>query len=384
MIHSGIQRASSAKSIAEALAPMETPIRISRLLKELSAQAFDGLLVTSPVNIRYLTGFSGSAGLLLVSAEHTVLTSDGRYGDQMREELEQAGTAGVIDEVVIGSIRDQQEAIIRAAAILSKVGLEASQVSWAQARLWKQMLSGSEVLPSDGVVERLRLIKDAGEIARIARAASIADEALSRVLPLLKSGATEREVAAALDHEMRLLGASASAFETIVAAGVDGAKPHARPGSRRIVPGEPVVIDFGAVMDGYRSDMTRTFCVGPPADPVVERMLQVVLESQQAGVQAVAPGVQARTVDATCRQIIAAAGWGEAFSHGTGHGVGLDIHEAPAVGATVADILDPGTVVTVEPGVYLAGIGGVRIEDTLEVTADGRRTLTEFPKDCLI
>jgi Xaa-Pro aminopeptidase len=180
---------------------------------------------------------------------------------------------------------------------------------------------------------------------------------------------------------MRRLGAEDRAFETIVASGPNAAKPHARPSTRTIVEGDPVVVDFGAVFEGYRSDMTRTFCVGGDPRVTLARVFEVVGQAQAAGVAAVRAGVAAGDVDKACRDFIAAAGWKDAFEHGTGHGVGLDIHEAPAVGPGSTAILAPDVVVTVEPGVYLAGIGGVRVEDTVVVTADGCHTLTRFPKD---
>jgi Xaa-Pro aminopeptidase len=222
------------------------------------------------------------------------------------------------------------------------------------------------------------------------RAAGIADAALAELLPRLSEAAvdggalTESEFAADLDHAMRRRGAEESAFETIVASGENSAKPHARPGPRRIRRGDAVVIDFGATFDGYRSDMTRTFFVGEPPDDELAKVWTVVSESQQAGVDQVGPGVAAAAVDSACRQLIAEAGWGERFEHGTGHGVGLDIHEAPAVGPGSTAILEAGTVVTVEPGVYLPGRGGVRIEDTLVVTDRGSRSLTRFPKEVAV
>jgi Xaa-Pro aminopeptidase len=198
---------------------------------------------------------------------------------------------------------------------------------------------------------------------------------------LLGEGRREDEVALALDSAMRRLGAEDRAFETIVASGPNAAKPHARPTTRAVAHGDPVVIDFGAIFDGYRSDMTRTFCVGAPPSGTLARVFAVVGAAQAAGVAVVRAGVGTGEVDRACRDLIAEAGWAEAFEHGTGHGVGLDIHEAPAVGPGSTAILAPGVVVTVEPGVYLPGVGGVRIEDTVVVTEDGSRTLTEFPKD---
>ena len=183
---------------------------------------------------------------------------------------------------------------------------------------------------------------------------------------------------------LRRRGAEDRAFETIVASGPNSAKPHARPGRRAIGPGDPVVVDFGAMVDGYRSDMTRTFCVGGEPAGTLADVFTVVAASQRAGVAAVVPGRLAGEVDAACREVIAGAGWAERFEHGTGHGVGLDIHEGPAVGGGSTAILAPGTVVTVEPGVYLPDLGGVRIEDTLVVTPEGSRPLTRFPKEVAV
>jgi Xaa-Pro aminopeptidase len=232
-----------------------------------------------------------------------------------------------------------------------------------------------------GLVEALRRVKDPGEVDRIAAAAAIADAALAAVRPLLAQGCTEQEFSLALDTEMRRGGAQGPSFETICAAGPNAAKPHHRPSNRTIHAGEPVVVDFGAVVDGYCSDMTRTVWVGDLVDPVLRRVVEVVHASQAAGVAAAAAGVTCRAVDRACREVVKEAGWGEYFVHGTGHGVGLDVHEAPAVSATSPDTLAAGHVVTVEPGVYLPGLGGVRIEDTLVVTERGSRTLTSTPKE---
>ncbi len=237
-------------------------------------------------------------------------------------------------------------------------------------------------MPTIGLVESLRRVKDAGELARLQAAATIADAALAGVRPLMEDAPTEAAFGLALDTEMRRLGASGPSFETIVASGPNGAMPHHRPDGRRIAPGEPVVLDFGATVDGYCSDMTRTVWVGELGDADLQRAVEVVAESQAAGVATVAPGVACADVDRACRSVIAAAGWEERFVHGTGHGVGLDIHEAPSVAATSTDTLAGGHVVTVEPGVYLPGLGGVRIEDTVVVDDDGGcYPLTLTPKD---
>ena len=348
----------------------------------------DAFLVTTSANLRWLTGFTGSAGLLLVGPERALLATDGRYRTQAAEQLAAAGVADEV-ELAIGGVAAQREALIGAAAGAVAVGLEAADVTWSAATSWGSLLAPLPVVPTQGVVEGLRVVKEDGEVVRMERAAAIADAALGSVLPLLagvRDGRvlTEAAFAAALDHAMRLAGAEDRAFETIVASGENSAKPHARPGGRVIGLGDPVVVDFGAIFDGYRSDMTRTFCVGGAPTGELATVFDVVAASQAAGVAAVAPGVAAGDVDKVCRDRIAEAGWAERFEHGTGHGVGLDIHEGPAVGAGSTAILLPGTVVTVEPGVYLPAVGGVRIEDTLVVTPTGSRPLTRFPKEVAV
>jgi Xaa-Pro aminopeptidase len=254
-------------------------------------------------------------------------------------------------------------------------------VTWAGQRVWAELLSGSDLVPTANAVEALREVKDAAEIARMERAAAIADAALYEVLPLLSQDVTEELFALELDTAMRRGGAESVAFETIVAAGENSAKPHHRPGARKVRRGDPVVVDFGATYEGYRSDMTRTFCVGAEPEGDMARVFSVVGASQAAGAAAVRPGVATKDIDDVCRAIINDAGWADRFEHGTGHGVGLDIHEAPTVSQLGTAILAPGFVVTVEPGVYLPGTGGVRVEDTLVVTEDGSRALTRFTKD---
>jgi Xaa-Pro aminopeptidase len=265
-----------------------------------------------------------------------------------------------------------------------RLGLEAHGVTWAQQRAFAgEWFPDAEMVPTEHLVEELRRVKEPAEVARIHAACAIADEALAVVAPRLADRPSERDVALWLELEMRDRGAAGTSFDPIVASGPNGAKPHARPTDRRIEPGEPVVIDFGCIMDGYCSDMTRTLSVGDPG-PDARRVYEVVREAQQTGRDAVAAGADCARVDKACRDVIDAAGWGDAFVHGTGHGVGLEIHEAPRVAATARDTLARGYVVTVEPGVYLPGVGGVRIEDTVVVTDDGADVLTGFSKDFLL
>ncbi len=364
------------------LPPLSVAGRLERLRARFDEAGVEALVVTELANVRYLTGFTGSAGVLAVSAEGALLTTDGRYRTQSAQ---QVSASGAPVEISIGAATAQREAVRALVGGAGRVGLEADSVSWLASRRWTELLEGCEVVATTGVVEALREVKDEGEVARMARAAAIADAALAEVLPLLAGveaeGPTEEVFALALDTAMRRGGAESTAFETIVAAGENSAKPHHRPTDRPIRRGDPVVVDFGATFEGYRSDMTRTFCIGGEPTGELARVFEVVRRSQAAGVAAVRPGVGAKEVDDVCRTVIAEAGWADAFEHGTGHGVGLDIHEAPTVSQLGTAILSPGVVVTVEPGVYLPGVGGVRIEDTLVVTDGGSRALTTFTKD---
>ncbi len=363
------------------LPPVAVGDRIDRLRALVGAAGSQALLVTHLTNVRYLTGFTGSAGLLLVEQDAAVLVTDGRYEEQAPEQL--AAAAAPV-EVAIGRTEGDQRALVQAACRgTGPLALEVDHVSWAdQRRYGADWFPGTELVPASGLVEQLRAVKDPTEVARIEGACRIADTALATVLPQLDERPTERAFGLALDDAMRRQGADDRSFETIVASGPNGSRPHHRPGDRMIETGDLLVVDFGALLEGYHSDMTRTIAVGglDTLDSTQRRMLEVVTEAQAAGVAAVRPGVSTSDVDAACREVIAEAGWAEAFVHGTGHGVGLDIHEDPRLSWTGTATLADGHVVTVEPGVYLPGHGGVRIEDTVVVTESGSRTLTRAPK----
>jgi Xaa-Pro aminopeptidase len=352
-----------------------------RALLEDGENACDALLVTKLVNIRYLTGFTGSAGMLLVLPDELVLITDGRYREQASEQL---AAAGIEAQLRIGLSMAGQYEILGTAATGLRLGLEAHAVSWADERAMASthLLLVKELVPTTGLVESLRAVKDDGEVARVEAAATIATAALTNVRDLLDEHPTENDFGLAIDTEIRRLGAEGTSFDTIVGSGPNGAKPHHRAAgsSRHIGEGELVVIDYGALVDGYCSDMTRTVTTGEPS-PTQQRMLDVVREAQQAGVAVVRAGATAVQVDESCRAVIREAGWGDEFSHGTGHGVGLEIHEDPRVTWSSTATLAAGHVVTVEPGVYLPEHGGVRIEDTVVVTADGCRPLTHASKD---
>ncbi len=360
---------------------MEVAGRVDRVRRVLADAGCDSLLVTKLVNVRYLTGFTGSAGLLLVLADDLLLITDGRYEEQATEQLAHAGVDATL-RIVLSAVGQYE--LVAAATRGARLGVEAHAVSWA---LHRSMVDTylpdvGALVSTEGLVEGLRIVKDAGEVARIEAAATVASAALAAVSPLLFDRPTENDVGLALDSEIRRLGAEGNSFETIVGSGPNGAKPHHRAaGSRRTIDvGDLVVFDFGAMVDGYCSDMTRTACIGEPTQ-TQRRMLEVVTEAQANGVREVRAGVETTAVDAACRDLIASAGWHDAFTHGTGHGVGLEIHEDPRVSWSAAATLAAGHVVTVEPGVYLPDHGGVRIEDTVVVTANGCRSLTHFPKE---
>ncbi|MET0894869.1 MAG: Xaa-Pro peptidase family protein [Acidimicrobiia bacterium] len=365
----------------DSLPTMDVGSRAARLREVLARESLDALVVTHLPNVRYLTGFTGSAAMVVVTRDTLTFTTDGRYRTQSAEQLD---AAGVQAEIEIGATQaDQRVILARAVDADARVGLEAHAVSWSLQRAFAESFVDRELVPTSDLVEALRQIKEPGEVARIHAACSIADDALAALLPTLADGPTERDFALDLEVEMRRRGASGNSFDPIVASGPNAAKPHARPSARRVERGELVVIDFGCIVDGYCSDMTRTVSVGDPG-PDARRIWDVVRASQEAGRVAVRAGVECAAVDAACRDVIADAGWADAFVHSTGHGVGLEIHESPRVASTARDTLAPGSVVTVEPGVYLPGVGGVRIEDTVVVTADGSDPLTAFPKELVL
>ncbi len=365
--------------------------RRDNLRAQIAAAGLDAMLITDLINVRYLSGFSGSNGALLVFADERgpVLATDGRYRTQAAE---QAPDLEVAIERAVG-----RYLVGRAAeAAVGKLGFESNVVTVdgfdALTGELAERGANTELVRAAGTVEALREVKDAGEVALLRLACEAADAALADLLERggLRPGRTEREVSRELESLMLDHGADAISFDTIVAAGPNSAIPHHRPTDAVLADGDFVKIDFGALVAGYHSDMTRTFVLGRAAEWQLE-IYQLVVEAQRAGREALKPGANLREVDAAARQLIADAGYGEQFGHGLGHGVGLQIHEAPGIGATSAGTLLAGSVVTVEPGVYLPGRGGVRIEDTL-VVADGRshtagktpELLTRFPKELAI
>jgi Xaa-Pro aminopeptidase len=342
------------------------------------------MLVTDLINVRYLSGFTGSNGALLVFADDRgpVLATDGRYRTQAAE---QAPDLEVAIERAVGRYLAGRAAD----AAVGKLGFESNVVTVdgfdALTGEIEEHNGFTELVRAAGTVEALREVKDAGEVALLRLACEAADAALAELVARggLRPGRTEREVSRDLESLMLDHGADAISFETIVAAGPNSAIPHHRPTDAALADGDFVKIDFGALVAGYHSDMTRTFVLGKAADWQLE-IYQLVAEAQRAGREALKPGADLREVDGAARRLIADAGYGELFGHGLGHGVGLQIHEAPGIGATSSGTLLAGSVVTVEPGVYLPGRGGVRIEDTLVVGDKAPELLTRFPKELAI
>jgi Xaa-Pro aminopeptidase len=259
------------------------------------------------------------------------------------------------------------------------VGFESTHVTVDQHQQWAEAAEGFELVPTKGMVEQLRAIKDEGELALIRRAVELSDAAFAHIVQWLRPGVTEKAVAWELEVFMRTHGADDIAFDLIVGFGPNGAMAHAEPSDRPIQEGEPIVLDLGARVDGYCSDLTRTLCLGEP-DEMLRRIHATVLEAQEAAEHAMRAGLKGRTVDAIARDLIEAAGYGKHFGHGLGHGVGLAIHESPRAGKTSEDVLQAGMVITVEPGIYIEGWGGVRIEDLVVVREQGIEALTTAPK----
>ncbi|MBX5442463.1 MAG: aminopeptidase P family protein [Solirubrobacteraceae bacterium] len=349
-----------------------------RLEAAVRARGLDLLLVTELVNVRWATGFTGSNGLAVIGPDTRTFVTDFRYLSQSAEEVPDFRREIASADLLAGALKTLPP------GRELRVGYDHASMSVKTFDHLRELAGAPiELVPAGGLVEELRAVKDPDEIERIRAAAQLADAALEVVLKRGLAGRTEREVALDLEVEQRRLGAEAVSFPPIVAAGAHGALPHAQPRAVGIPAGTLVVIDWGCRLDGYCSDCTRTYATGEPSDRDRE-VYELVLAAQRAGLDAVRPGPRGREVDAVAREIIAGAGHGEHFGHGLGHGVGLDVHEAPRLSTTGETELAAGMVVTVEPGVYLPGEVGVRIEDLVVVTDDGGEILSGLPKDLTV
>jgi Xaa-Pro aminopeptidase len=343
--------------------------RGERLEALIAERELDLLLVTNLVNVRYLTGFTGTNGACVCGPDVRLFFTDFRYTERAAAEVE-GWEAITVKGDWLGGI---------AARLEGKVGFEDDHVAVRLlTKLEEKLGEGTEMVAAGGCVERLRRVKDPAELAAIAEASKLADEVWTWSVERGLAGRSEREVARAAEARIRELGADPS-FPAIVAAGPNGALPHAEPGEREIGRGELVVFDMGAQLDGYCSDGTRTYATGDPGEQG-RAVYETVLAAQLAALEAIAVGAKGEDVDAVARKLIDAAGHGERFGHGLGHGVGLEVHEGPRLSPKSDDVLEPGEVVTVEPGIYLPGELGVRIEDLVVVEQSGIRNLSSLPK----
>jgi len=344
---------------------------------DFAALGVDALVVAALPNVRYLTGFTGSNAIALVEPHRTTLFTDPRYSDQASREANCPSRTVKRGALILAVRKVLDRAGVR------RIGFERNRASFAEhAALAYKLPRRSTLVALDHAVEKLRMIKTPGEIAKIRASVEINSRAFERALARFQPSMTELDLAAEIDYQMRLAGADGPAFDTIVASGERAALPHAHPTRARIEANRLLLIDAGAMVEGYASDMTRVVAVGRIPAPL-KRMYAAVREAQQAAIDAVGPGVSSRLVDRRARQTLKKYGMDREFVHSTGHGLGLEIHEPPRLGRGESVKLAAGMAITIEPGVYRTGVGGVRIEDTVVVTASGRETLTPTTKDLL-
>lgn len=351
-------------------------VKLTKLRQLLQEQKLDALLITNPYNRRYLTGFTGTAGVAVVSAEDAVFITDFRYMEQAEKQVEGYRIVQH-SKTVIGEVANQAKLMN-----LQTLGFEKDDLTYGMFELYDQQVA-AELKPVSGVVEKLRLIKTEAEIAILKKAAHIADEAFSHICKFIKPGVTELEVSNELEFFMRKLGAASSSFDTIVASGSRGALPHGVATDKVIESGELVTLDYGAYYEGYISDITRTVAVGEPSVKM-KKIYDITLAAQELALRKIKPGMTGIEADAIARDYIISKGYGEAFGHSTGHGIGLEVHEGPTLSFRSDAVLQPNMAVTVEPGIYLPGIGGVRIEDDIIITETGNERLTHSTKQLLI
>ncbi|WP_106497170.1 M24 family metallopeptidase [Lentibacillus sp. Marseille-P4043] len=342
--------------------------KLTRLREELEANKLDALLITSPINRRYITGFTGTAGVAIVTQNDALFITDFRYIEQATE---QAKDFKIVEhkQLIIQEISDQLKQLN-----VKRVGFEKEYVTFATYELYKKTID-QELLPVSDIIEKLRLIKSESELTTLKKAAKIADDAFVHIQNYIKPGVKEIDISNELEFFMRRQGATSSSFDTIVASGYRGALPHGVASDKEIQSGELVTLDYGALYQGYCSDTTRTVAVGEISDEL-KTIYDTVLTAQLTGVEGVKPGITGKEADAIVRDYITEKGYGDYFGHSTGHGVGMEVHEGPGLSHRSSIKLQPGMVVTVEPGIYVPNVGGCRIEDDLVVTETGNERLT--------
>lgn len=358
--------------------------RLDRVRRALGLYQIDALVVSGSTNIFYLSGFQGSAGLLVITAEDARLIVDGRYELIARQGIEEGSVAPVALERIEGRY-DQALGQVIARLEAARVGFEATQVTVATSRAWQRGMPGTEWVPTERIVERLREVKDSWEVAAIRRGGALISEVAGQLPQIVRAGRTELEVADAIDRAVKTAGFTRAAFPTIVASGPNSAHPHAHPGDRVLEAGDLVVLDFGGVLSGYCVDLTRMAAVGPISRDALA-LFDAVSAAHQAAVESVKPGIPTWQVDRAARQVLEARGLGDAFLHSTGHGLGLEVHESPRVGRVDPEapgVIEAGMVFTIEPGAYLEHVGGVRLEDDVLVTSTGAELLTTAPRELI-
>lgn len=351
-------------------------LKLQKLRKILQEQNIDGILITNEYNRRYMTGFTGTAGVAIVSQNDAVFITDFRYTEQ--------ATAQTKDYRIVqheATLLEEIATQVKAMGI-KLLGFEKDSVSYGTYELYKNVIQ-ADLVPVSGLIEKIRLIKTAQEINIIKVACEIADHAFTHILDYIKPGKTELDVSNELEFFMRQQGATQSSFDTIVASGLRSALPHGVATNKVIEKGDFVTLDFGALYNGYISDITRTVAVGEPSEKLVE-MYNTVLASQLLALEKVGPGLTGIQADAIARDYLTEKGYGEAFGHSLGHGIGLEVHEGPGLSKRSNTVLEPGMAVTIEPGVYVPGVGGVRIEDDILITESGNELLTHSTKELII
>lgn len=351
-------------------------MKLAKLRQALVDNQIDGLLITNEFNRRYMTNFTGTAGVAIVSQQDAVFITDFRYTEQAAKQITDfrivQHTKTIVEEIA------QQVALMG----IQTLGFEKDTVSYGTYELYQQVVK-AELVPVSGLIEKIRLIKTEQEINIIKVACEIADNAFSHILSFIEPGKTELEVSNELEFFMRKQGATSSSFDTIVASGWRSALPHGVATDKVIEKGDFVTLDFGALYNGYISDITRTIAVGEPSLKLID-MYNAVLESQLLALEKVGPGMTGIEADAVARDYLTSKGYGEAFGHSTGHGIGLEVHEGPGLSFRSDTVLEPNMVVTIEPGIYIPHVGGVRIEDDIVITQTGNEKITHSKKELII
>lgn len=356
--------------------------RLDTLRAKLAEQHLDAVLITCPENQLYLSGFSGGEYLdatLLISAEHAWVSTDSRYYEDVKQRAKdfKLFEAGYDRSKALGEFAKEAKPKV--------VGYEMAHLTVATLKEWSKAArkAGFKLKPTNNLVEQQRIVKEPGELAAIQRAVALTDAAFAHFLTVVKPGMTEKEAAWAIEVYMREHGADKVGFDLIVASGPNAALPHARPGDRQLQRGEPIIVDIGCRMDHYHSDLTRTICLGAPDDQF-KKVYDVVLQAQHTAEKKIKAGVKGKRADAFARKVIEKAGYGEQFGHNLGHGVGLAVHEGPRAGKLSKDVYQPNMTLTIEPGIYLPGWGGVRIEDLIVIHQEGVEILSQATKEPVV